>query len=174
MKLLSRILPVENIVLELAVTSKKRVFEQAGLLFENKHGLERAAIYESLFSRERLGSTGLGAGIAVPHGRVKGLNHSVAAFFRLANPIAFEAPDGLPASVSAGARKRRATTSRYTSRGRTIIFRRQFSSGLGARNRYHCGAPTAHDRLGLNTDRYTRLTSRSRYADGARFSRRQY
>jgi PTS system nitrogen regulatory IIA component len=96
MKLLSRILPAENIVLELAVTSKKRVFEQAGLLFENRHGLERAAVYESLFARERLGSTGLGAGIAVPHGRVKGLKHSVAAFFRLATPIAFEAPDGLP------------------------------------------------------------------------------
>ena len=96
MKLLSRILPAENIVLELAVTSKKRAFEQAGLLFENQHGLERAAVFESLFARERLGSTGLGAGIAVPHGRVKGLKHSVAAFFRLAKPIAFEAPDGVP------------------------------------------------------------------------------
>lgn len=98
MKLLSRILPAENIVLDLAVTSKKRVFEQAGLLFENRHGIERAAVYDSLFTRERLGSTGLGAAIAVPHGRVKGLDHSVAAFFRLTKPIAFEAPDGLPVS----------------------------------------------------------------------------
>jgi PTS system nitrogen regulatory IIA component len=98
MKLLSRILPAENIVLDLVVTSKKRVFEQAGLLFENRHGIERAAVYDSLFTRERLGSTGLGAGIAVPHGRVKGLSHSVAAFFRLANPLPFEAPDRLPVS----------------------------------------------------------------------------
>jgi PTS system nitrogen regulatory IIA component len=98
MKLLSRILPVENVVLELAVSSKKRIFEQAGLLFENRHGLERAAVYESLFARERLGSTGLGAGIAVPHGRVKGLHQSIAAFFRLAKPLAFESPDGLPVS----------------------------------------------------------------------------
>ena len=96
MKLLRRILPAENIVLELSVTSKKRVFEQAGLLFENKHGLERAAVYESLFSRERLGSTGLGAGIAVPHGRIKGLKTALAAFFRLTAPIAFESPDGQP------------------------------------------------------------------------------
>ena len=96
MKLLSRILPAANVMLELSVTSKKRVFEQAGLLFENQHGLERAAVYESLFARERLGSTGLGAGIAVPHGRVKGLKHSVAAFFRLTHPIAFEAPDQQP------------------------------------------------------------------------------
>lgn len=98
MKLLSRILPVRNIVLDLAVTSKKRAFEQASLLFENNDGIERAAVFESLFNRERLGSTGLGAGIAVPHGRVKGIKHPAAAFFRLARPIAFDAPDREPVS----------------------------------------------------------------------------
>lgn len=96
MNLLSRILPVRNIVLDLSVTSKKRAFEQASLLFENNNGFERAAVYESLFSRERLGSTGLGSGIAVPHGRVKNIKHAAAAFFRLAQPIAFDAPDRLP------------------------------------------------------------------------------
>lgn len=98
MKLLSRILPVRNIVLDLAVTSKKRAFEQASLLFENNDGIERAAVFESLFNRERLGSTALGGGIAVPHGRVKGIKHPAAAFFRLARPIAFDAPDGEPVS----------------------------------------------------------------------------
>jgi PTS system nitrogen regulatory IIA component len=96
MKLLSRILPIGNIVLDLPASSKKRVFEQAGLLFENNNGLERAAVFDALFSRERLGSTGLGDGIAVPHGRVKGLSHSVAAFFRLAKPVPFDAPDAQP------------------------------------------------------------------------------
>jgi|694.fasta_scaffold32368_3 PTS system nitrogen regulatory IIA component len=96
MKLLSRILPVSNIVLDLSVTSKKRAFEQASLLFENNDRIERAAVYESLFARERLGSTGLGGGIAVPHGRVKGIKHAAAAFFRLAQPIAFDAPDRVP------------------------------------------------------------------------------
>ena len=96
MKLLSRILPVSNIVLDLTVTSKKRAFEQASLLFENNDGIERAAVYESLFARERLGSTALGGGIAVPHGRVKGIKHAAAAFFRLAQPIAFDAPDRIP------------------------------------------------------------------------------
>ena len=96
MKLLSRILPLSNIVLDLTVTSKKRAFEQASLLFENNDGIERAAVYESLFNRERLGSTGLGGGIAVPHGRVKGLKRPAAAFFRLAHPIAFDAPDRAP------------------------------------------------------------------------------
>ena len=98
MKLLSRILPISNIVLDLTVTSKKRAFEQASLLFDNNVGLERTAIYESLFNRERLGSTGLGGGIAVPHGRVKGIKHAAAAFFRLSRPIAFEAPDREPVS----------------------------------------------------------------------------
>jgi PTS system nitrogen regulatory IIA component len=98
MKLLSRILPIRNIVLDLAVTSKKRAFEQASLLFENNNGIERAAVFESLFNRERLGSTALGGGIAVPHGRVKGIKHSAAAFFRLAQPIAFDAPDRQPVS----------------------------------------------------------------------------
>lgn len=96
MRLLSRILPVGNIVLDLSVTSKKRAFEQASLLFENNDGIERAAVYESLFARERLGSTALGGGIAVPHGRVKGIKHPAAAFFRLAQPIAFDAPDRVP------------------------------------------------------------------------------
>jgi PTS system nitrogen regulatory IIA component len=96
MKLLPRILPASNIVLDLTVTSKKRAFEQASLLFENNNGIERAAVYESLFARERLGSTALGGGIAVPHGRVKGIKHAAAAFFRLAQPIAFDAPDHVP------------------------------------------------------------------------------
>ncbi len=96
MKLLSRILPISNIVLDLPASSKKRVFEQAGLLFENNCGLERAAVFDALLSRERLGSTGLGDGIAVPHGRVKGLKQSVAAFIRLAQGVPFDAPDGRP------------------------------------------------------------------------------
>ena len=47
-------------------TSKKRAFEQAGLLFENNHGLARSLVFDSLFARERLGSTALGQGVAVP------------------------------------------------------------------------------------------------------------
>lgn len=96
---LSRILPAGNIVLDMAVTSKKRAFEQAGLLFENHHGLARTIVFDSLFARERLGSTALGQGVAVPHGRVKGLEAPLAAFLRLAQPIPFDAPDGEPVSM---------------------------------------------------------------------------
>jgi PTS system nitrogen regulatory IIA component len=75
------------------VTSKKRAFEEAGLLFENLHGLNRSLVTDSLFSRERLGSTGLGHGVAIPHGRIKGLKSPMAAIMQLATPIGFDAPD---------------------------------------------------------------------------------
>jgi len=99
MNLLSRILPLSNVVLDLAVTSKKRAFEQAGLLFENQHGIARTAVFHSLIARERLGSTALGHHVAVPHGRIKDLKEPCAAFIRLADPVRFDATDGRMASL---------------------------------------------------------------------------
>lgn len=95
----SQILPIENVVLDLDVSSKKRAFEQAGLIFENNFGIARSTVSDNLFARERLGSTGLGHGVAVPHGRIKGLKAPIAAFVRLAAPIPFESPDGQPVSL---------------------------------------------------------------------------
>lgn len=96
MNRIARILPPNNVVCDLAVTSKKRLFEQAGLLFENNHGIERGKVFDSLFARERLGSTGLGEGVAIPHGRIKGLKEALAAIVQLQAPIPFDAPDGQP------------------------------------------------------------------------------
>jgi PTS system nitrogen regulatory IIA component len=93
MNRLASILPPAQVLVHVDATSKKRAFEEAGLLFENLHGLSRALVTDSLFSRERLGSTGLGHGVAIPHGRIKGLRSPMAAVFRLANPIGFDAPD---------------------------------------------------------------------------------
>ena len=93
MNRLASILSPEQVLAHVEVTSKKRAFEEAGLLFENLHGLSRALVTDSLFSRERLGSTGLGHGVAIPHGRIKGLKSPMAAVFQLANPIGFDAPD---------------------------------------------------------------------------------
>ena len=95
----SQILPLENVVLDLDVSSKKRAFEQAGLIFENNFGIARSTVSENLFARERLGSTGLGHSVAVPHGRIKGLKAPIAAFVRLAAPIPFESPDGQPVNL---------------------------------------------------------------------------
>jgi nitrogen PTS system EIIA component len=99
MNLIAKLLPPSNILLDLDVTSKKRMFEQAGLLFENNQGVARSLVFDSLFARERLGSTGLGQGVAIPHGRIKGLKEAVAAFVRLAQPVPFDAPDGKPVNL---------------------------------------------------------------------------
>ena len=96
---LAKILSPENVVLDLEVSSKKRAFEQAGLTFENNSGIARSTVSENLFARERLGSTGLGHGVAVPHGRIKGLKAPMAALFQLAGAIGFDAPDEQPVNL---------------------------------------------------------------------------
>ena len=99
MNRLAAILPTAQALVRVDATSKKRAFEEAGLLFENLHGLNRAMVADSLFARERLGSTGLGYGVAIPHGRIKGLKSPLAAVFRLLEPIGFDAPDEKPVSL---------------------------------------------------------------------------
>jgi PTS system nitrogen regulatory IIA component len=99
MSLVAKLLPLDHVVTDLQVSSKKRLFEQAGLLFENHHGLARSMVFDSLFAREKLGSTGLGQGVAIPHGRIKGLKEALGCFIRLPQPVPFEAPDGSPVSL---------------------------------------------------------------------------
>jgi PTS system nitrogen regulatory IIA component len=99
MNRLASILPVTHVLVGVEVTSKKRAFEEAGLLFEAQHGLSRALVADSLFARERLGSTGLGHGVAIPHGRIKGLKAPMAAVFRLDHSIGFDAPDEEPVNL---------------------------------------------------------------------------
>jgi PTS system nitrogen regulatory IIA component len=94
MNLIASLLPLTNVVVDLDVSSKKRAFEQAGLLFENNQGIGRSDVFDSLFTREKLGSTALGQGIAIPHGRIKGMRDAQGAFLRLRTPIPFDAPDG--------------------------------------------------------------------------------
>src|SRR5713101_4086028 len=100
MNLIAKLLPPSNILLDLDVTSKKRMFEQAGLLFENNQGVARSLVFDSLLARERLGSTGLGQGVAIPHGRIKGLKEALGAFVRLSQPVPFDAPDGDPVTLA--------------------------------------------------------------------------
>ncbi|MBE7527328.1 PTS sugar transporter subunit IIA [Nitrosomonas sp.] len=100
MNLIAQLLPESNVIIDLDVTSKKRVFEQVGLLFENTLHVARSQVFDSLFAREKLGSTGLGQGVAIPHGRIKGLREAAAALVRMKEPIPFDAPDGLPVSIA--------------------------------------------------------------------------
>ncbi|ARU03624.1 PTS sugar transporter subunit IIA [Comamonas serinivorans] len=99
MNRLASILPAPQVLVGVEATSKKRAFEEVGLLFETMHGLSRALITDSLFARERLGSTGLGYGVAIPHGRIKGLKAPMAAVLKLAQPIGFDAPDEKPVNL---------------------------------------------------------------------------
>lgn len=99
MNRLAAILPASQVLVNVDVTSKKRVFEEAGLLFEGLYGLSRALVTDSLFARERLGSTGLGHGVAIPHGRIKGLKAPMASVFQLARPIGFDSPDEQPVTL---------------------------------------------------------------------------
>jgi nitrogen PTS system EIIA component len=99
MTLVSQALTESHILLDLDVSSKKRLFEQIGLTLENTRQVPRAKVFDSLFERERLGSTGLGYGVAIPHGRIKALKETLCVFVRMKDAIAFESPDGGPVRV---------------------------------------------------------------------------
>ncbi len=99
MNLITPLLQLCNVSVDTEVSSKKRLFEQAGQLFQASHGVAASEVFDSLFSREKLGSTALGYGIAIPHGRIKHLKETACAFFRLKRPTDFDAPDGLPVDL---------------------------------------------------------------------------
>jgi len=99
MNLIKKFLLPDNILLDNESTSKKRVFERVGLLFENNQQIARSQVFDSLFTREKLGSTGLGHGVAIPHGRIAKLRDATAAFVKTSHPIPFDAPDGEPVNL---------------------------------------------------------------------------
>lgn len=99
MSLIGDILPVSHVVLDLNVSSKKRLFEETGQLLSEEAGLSQEDVFNCLFAREKLGSTALGKGVAIPHGRTGAVKDTVGAFFRLQTPIAFDAPDEQPVSL---------------------------------------------------------------------------
>ncbi len=99
MNQIAELLPATNVILDANVADKAQLFAMIGKLFEaGPAPLAAATVAHSLAAREKLGSTGLGQGIAIPHGRLRGLKEARGAFIRLAQPIAFDAPDGKPVS----------------------------------------------------------------------------
>ena len=91
---LADVLDLDRIVVDVSASSKKSLLEKASqLLASAPSGADAREIFESLCQRERLGSTGLGHGVAIPHGRVNGQDGVTAALIRLRNPIDFDAPD---------------------------------------------------------------------------------
>lgn len=99
MNQISPLLNPDSIQTGLSFTSKKKLFEHAAHWFESKLGLKAGDVLNNLSERERLGSTALGYGVAIPHGRIKGLKQATGAFFRLSPPLEFEAPDHRPVNL---------------------------------------------------------------------------
>lgn len=98
MNKLGKLLRTEDILLALDVADKEALFDHVGEHLEATQGLSKEWIVIGLGNRERIGSTGLGQGIAIPHARLKGLDHIQVLYARLKTPIPFDAPDGLPVS----------------------------------------------------------------------------
>lgn len=99
MNALTDLFKLDRIALDNPSKSRAEAFAAAGALFAKEEGLEADSVVGFLNAREDLGSTALGAGVAIPHGRVKGLKQPIAAFIKLKEPIEFAAPDGEAVSI---------------------------------------------------------------------------
>ena len=97
---LSEIIDVNRISRDINVLSKKRALEElSNLITKDQPQLDASGIFDSLISRERLGSTGVGYGIAIPHGRIKNCNKITGAFIQLNQGIDFDAIDNQPVDM---------------------------------------------------------------------------
>jgi PTS system nitrogen regulatory IIA component len=96
MNRIAELLPRSHVAVGVDAATKRDLFGALADLFAADGDIARGAVVDALGAREKLGSTGLGQGIAIPHGRIRGLKDARGAFVRLAQPIAFDAPDGRP------------------------------------------------------------------------------
>ena len=87
------------VVANLAISAKKPLFQQLGTIAASAYSLDAAEVTNALATREKLGSTGFGGGVATPHGRIEGLPQVVGIFARLAQPIDFKAVDDMPVDI---------------------------------------------------------------------------
>lgn len=97
---IGELLSLDRVADSTDVSSKKRTLELlSSLLSSGDNGLSADEIFDTLLARERLGSTGLGAGVAIPHGRIKGIDKTVGAFVKLHDGVDFDAPDKQPVDL---------------------------------------------------------------------------
>lgn len=100
MQSLDKLLALERVACRGFVSSKKRALELVSeLAAESESSLSQNEVFSSLIERERLGSTGLGHGVAIPHGRLKSLDHAVCAFVKLNQGVDYDAADGQPVDM---------------------------------------------------------------------------
>ncbi|MCS6878379.1 MAG: PTS IIA-like nitrogen regulatory protein PtsN [Geminicoccaceae bacterium] len=96
---LSALLAPDRVLLGLRATSKRQVLQSLAQAAARVTGVDASAILDALVQRERLGTTGLGGGIAIPHARIAELAAPTAFFARLAKPVDFEAVDDQPVDI---------------------------------------------------------------------------
>jgi nitrogen PTS system EIIA component len=97
---ISDLIAPERIATVQEVGGKKRALEMLSeLLASSGSELSRGEVFTSMINRERLGSTAIGSGVAIPHGRIEGLRNSLGAFIRLGEPVDFDATDGNPVDM---------------------------------------------------------------------------
>lgn len=97
------IISAERVQLSAEIRSKKRALEQlAEILAEGTPYLTAADVFNGLIGRERIGSTGVGAGVAIPHARLKGLDDCIGGLIRLPTGVNFDATDGQPVDLIFG------------------------------------------------------------------------
>jgi PTS system nitrogen regulatory IIA component len=99
---IGELLALDDVRLDVDVSTKAQLLEQVAALLATRHGLSKTLVLESLTVREQLGSTGVGHGVAIPHARMNQCAVPAAAFVRTKVAIPFDAPDGKPASVFLG------------------------------------------------------------------------
>ena len=93
---LSDILSTSDVSDSLTVANKKGLFQQLSGVASRRTGISAKAIVAALNERERLGSTGFGGGVAIPHGKIAGLERLFGYFVRLSQPLDFQSVDHMP------------------------------------------------------------------------------
>jgi PTS system nitrogen regulatory IIA component len=96
---LSDLLKPEAVLPSMHAQSKKQVLQELSAVAARQTGLPEREIFDTLLQRERLGSTGVGQGVAIPHGKLRALDHLVGVFGRLARPVDFDSLDEQPVDV---------------------------------------------------------------------------
>ena len=96
---LSDILSTSDVSDSLTVANKKGLFQQLSGVASRRTGISAKAIVAALNERERLGSTGFGGGVAIPHGKIVGLERLFGYFVRLSQPIDFQSVDHMPVDL---------------------------------------------------------------------------
>lgn len=97
--LISEFLTPQDIFPDLKATGKKQALQELASFASERLGIEDRAIFDVLVERERLGTTGFGNGVAIPHGRMRQLDKLNMMFARLSTPVAFDAVDGRPVDL---------------------------------------------------------------------------